>query len=308
MLTRYAQHNLTWVDLVAPTPTEVRALMKEFDLDPLIAEELLMPSFKPKVERRGDAIFAILHFPALRVGSPSGGIAPRPEQEIDFVVGKHFLITTRYEQIDPLHSFAKAFEVNTVLGRGAATHGGHLFAAMVRRLYEALGAECDNVHRHLMDIEERVFGGDERRMVIELSHTGRTIHDFRQSLLPHREMLDSLEPVGARFFGAEFSYYARELVGAFGRVERSLENLHDSLQELRATNNSLLTTKQNEAIKILTMMAFITFPLSLVVAIFSMPGPYVPLVGSPGGFWIVIGILVALAVSFLAYFKHKDWI
>ncbi len=307
MLTRYAQHNLTWVDLVAPTAEEVRALMKEFDLDPLIAEELLVPSFKPKVERRGDAIFVILHFPVLRMGG-SMGAAKRPEQEVDFIVGKHFLLTTRYETIDPLHSFAKAFEVQSVLGRGAATHGGHLFAAMVRRLYEGLGAECDNVHRHLMDIEEHIFNGDERRMVIELSHTGRTIHDFRQALLPHGEMLESLEPVGSRFFGAEYAYYARELMGAYQRVERSLDNLYGSLNELRATNDSLLNTKQNEIMKTLTVLAFLFLPLTFITGLFGMNTVSDPIIGTRGDFWILVGMMAALAICFFVYFKKKNWL
>lgn len=308
MLTRYAQHHLTWIDLVAPTPAEVRELMKEFDLDPLIAEELLVPSFKPKVERRGDAIYIILHFPALRVGAPRGGAAQRPEQEVDFIVGKHFLITTRYENIDPLHSFAKAFEVNAVLGRGGATHGGHLFAAMTRNLYDALGLECDNVHRHLQDIEEHIFNGDERRMVLELSHTGRTIHDFRQALLPHKEMLESLEPTAGRLFGAEFSYYARELTGAYLRVERSLDNLYDSLQELRATNDSLLNTKQNEIMKTLTVLAFVFLPLSFIAGLFGMNTVSDPIIGSPGDFWILSGAMLVIAIGCFVYFKRKGWL
>jgi hypothetical protein len=111
MLTRYGQKNAVWIDLVAPTPAEVRGLMHEYGIDPLIAEELLVPSFKPKVERRGEVIYVILHFPVMR------GMGQRSEQEIDFVIGKDFLITTRYNTVDPLHAFAQAFEVNTVLGR-----------------------------------------------------------------------------------------------------------------------------------------------------------------------------------------------
>ena len=53
MLTRYAQRNLTWIDLVAPSAAEVRALMTEFDIDPVIAEELTSPSPKSKAEHRG---------------------------------------------------------------------------------------------------------------------------------------------------------------------------------------------------------------------------------------------------------------
>jgi magnesium transporter len=304
MLTRYAQHTLTWVDLVAPTPAEVRALMKEFELDPLIAEELLVPSFKPKVERRGDAIYVILHFPAMR----TAGSSARAEQEIDFLIGKHFLITTRYENIDPLHSFAKAFEVNAVLGRGSATHGGHLFAAMARKLYEALGNECDNVRRHLQDVEDRIFSGDERKMVIELSQTGRTIYDFREALAPHKEMLSSFEPVAGRFFGAEFSYYVRELIGAYERVGVALENLRDSLTELRATNDSLLNTKQNEIMKTLTVLAFVFLPLSFIAGLFGMNTVNNPIIGAPGDFWIISGGMFIIAVGCFIYFKRKGWL
>lgn len=302
MMMRYAQGSLTWVDMVAPSAPEVRAIMKEFGLDPLIAEELLVPSFKPKVEKRGDAIYLILHFPALRA------VGSRPEQEIDFVIGKHFLITTRYENIDPLHSFAKAFEVNAVLGRGGATHGGHLFVAMAKSLYEALSDECGAMRERLQIIEEGIFRGDERSMVVELSHVGRTIHDFRESLMPHQEMLVSLEPVASRYFGQEFAYYVREVVGAYQRIERTLSHLRDSLGEMRETNNSLLTTKQNDIMKEFTVLAFVFLPLSFVAGLFGMNTVNNPIIGHPADFWIIAGGMVVLATAFLVYFKHKDWL
>src|SRR5665213_138166 len=132
MLTRYVQRHLTWIDLVSPTPEEVRSLMQEFAIDPLIAEELLLPSYKSKVERREGYVYVILHFPILR------GLNKRPEQEIDFILGRNFLITARFAATEHLHSFAKIFEVNSVLGQGSATHGGHLFTAMASNLYRAL--------------------------------------------------------------------------------------------------------------------------------------------------------------------------
>lgn len=303
MLTRYVQRNLTWIDLVSPSPAEVRSLMREFNLDPLVAEELLAPTYRPKVERRGDIIYAILHFPVLR------GIHKRPAEEIDFIIGKHFLITTRYGVVDPLHAFAKAFEVNAVLGgTSAMSHGGHVFAAMARMLYQVLEGECESVERHLDDIEERIFTGDERRMVADISQTGRTIYDFRQFLLPHREMLASLEGLSARLLGPEFSFYIRGIIGEYERVRSAVEHLREALVELRETNNSLLSTKQNEIMKTLTIMAFVTFPLTLISSIFGMNTHYLPIVGLPGDFWIVTGMMAMLAGTFFFYFKHKGWL
>ena len=302
MLTRHSQKNLTWIDLVSPSPAEVRELMKEFDLHPLMAQELLVPTYRSKVERQGDEALAILHFPTLR------GVAERADHEIDFIIGKGFLITTRYENIDPLHIFGRVFEVEAVLGRSSATHGGHLFASMVRSLYQALGDEGEALSRRLKEIEDRIFKGDERRMVIELSQTGRVIHDFRQALLPHREMLSSLGPALERLFGHEFSYYIRDIEGACARVERAFLHLRESLEELRETNNSLLSTKQNEVMKTLTVVAFIFLPLTFITQIFGMSTPYLPLINEPGGFLLVLGGLAFIAAGCLLYFKRKGWL
>jgi len=203
MVTRYVRKDVTWIDCVSPSSGEVRALIQEFGIDPFIAEEFLLPSYKAKVERHGDHLYVILHFPVLH------GAQHHPEQEIDFLIGKDFLITTRYETVDPLHSFAKAFEVDAVLGRSTTTHGGHLFVSMAQNLYRAVLNECDTVQKRLNSIEEHIFSGDERRMVAKLSQVGRTIHDFRRSLAAHREMLFSFDPAGTRMFRQEFSYYVR---------------------------------------------------------------------------------------------------
>jgi magnesium transporter len=277
--------------------------MHEFGIDPLIAEELLVPSFKPKVERRGEHIYVILHFPVLR------GVHQRPEQEIDFVIGKNVLITARYAASNPLHVFAKAFEVDSVLNRKVPmTHGGHLFAAMARNLYQALESECDALERHLQEIEEKIFGGNERSMVVDISQTGRTLHDFRQALLPHEEMLTSLEPTATRFFGAEYSFYIHAVEGEYRRVRNVLEHLRDSLVELRETNNSLLSTKQNEIMKTFTVLAFIFLPLSFIASLFGMNTVNNPIIGGTYDFWIIVGIMTALALVFFAYFKRKDWL
>lgn len=302
MITRYAQGNLTWVDLIAPSAAEIRTIMTEFGLDPVIAQELTSPSPKSKAERRGNLLYLVLHFPALRA------LHSRPEQEIDFIIGKSFLITTRYANIDPLHSFAKAFEVSSVLGRGSAEHGGHLFVGMVRDLYHSLLIECDRIHERLDDVEDKIFAGREKEMVTQISIVGRLIHDFRRTLEPHKIMLESLEPYGDRIFGQGFSYHLRSITGEYERVRHVLEHLHEWLGEMRETNNSLLSLKQNDIMKNLTIMAFITFPLTLLSSLFAIDARHKPIVGMEYDFWIILGIMGAAALIFFSFFKYKKWL
>jgi len=303
MLTRYEQGSLTWIDLVTPNEQEVRSLMHEFGLHPLVAEQLLTPADKPKVERYDNLFYLILTFPTLR-----GGMSNRPEQEIDFCIGKNFFITARYENINPLHSFAKVFEVHSVLGtRREQQSSVTIFASMLQNLYSGLVTECDALGWRLSEIEERIFKGDERSMVAQLSQVGRSIHDFRQALSPHKEILHSLELPGEKLFGREFVYYLQSINREYKKVEYALENLRDALNELRETNNSLLSTKQNEVMKTLTVLAFIFLPLTFIGQLLGM-SVALPFGDIPNLFWMVIAGMAVVAASIFAYFKHKGWL
>src|SRR4051812_9596231 len=100
MRSRFEHHALVWIDLESPTRGEVQDVVNEFNIEPLVAEELLLPSSKPHTEFHGAYIYLVLHFPALHHSHKT------QEQEVDFVIGHKFLITTHYDTIDPLHNFS----------------------------------------------------------------------------------------------------------------------------------------------------------------------------------------------------------
>jgi magnesium transporter len=70
----------------------------------------------------------------------------------------------------------------------------------------------------------------------------------------------------------------------------------------------MLTTRQNEIIKNLTIMAFITFPLTLLSSMFGMNTTSSPILGHPADFWIIVGIMLSGGVGFFTFFKYKRWL
>ena len=303
MLNRHTHGKIVWIDLESPTQDEVRSLIEEFSIDAFVAEELLFPSVKPRCESHDRYIYVILHFPALR-HSHKGR-----EQEVDFVIGRDFIITSRYDTIDPLHKFAKVFEVNSVLDKSnIGDHAGFVFYYMLRKMYKSVEHELSYVHDALMGIERQIFKGVEREMVMSLSHSGHDLLLLRQAIEPHRDVLHSLEFEMARFFGDEFRPYLRGLSNGYFRVHNHIMRHTETLHELRETNNSLLTTKQNEVMKTFTILAFVTLPLSLIATLFGMNTVYTPLTQRPDGFWIILlGMGVAALLMYL-YFRNKKWL
>lgn len=302
MLARRTLKGMVWFDLESPTPTEVRTLMNEYDLHPTVAEELLKPSLKSKAERYDNCIYLILHFPTSQGANAHA-------QEVDFVLGRDFIITTRYEAIDPLFKFSKVFEANSLIEQADTNNRtGYTFCAMLRNIYQSLDGELESVSITLQRIEERIFEGQERAMVTELSRAARILLTFRQTLMPHKDMLDSIEAPGVRFYGQGFAYHLRGVASEYLRLASNLQSERDMLTELRATNDSLLTTKQNETTKKLTITAFITLPLTVVASLFGMNVENTPLVGNPNDFWLVVLLMAALSIALLWFFKFRKWL
>ena len=303
MLSRQQYGKLTWLDLESPTHREVVDIAEEFGLAPLVAEELLFPSTKPRVEFYETHMYVILHFPAFNRSRSSF------EEEIDFVVGHNFIITTHYDTIDPLHKFSKVFEVNAILDKsGFGEHAGFIFFYMLKKLYQDIEHEMDRIRKDLLHFEDHIFSGHEVEMVKAVSRTARDLLDMRQTIEPHREVLKTIESEGARFFGDKFSPYLRALANEYYRVHNHVMRHTDTVHELRETNNSLLSTKENETMRILTIMALLTFPLSLMVAILQINTVHNPIIGLPYDFWIILGAVVFTGTCMILYFKHRGWL
>ena len=303
MLNRYVHSGITWIDLENPTTAEIRLVMEEFNLSHFVAEELLLPTMKPRVEFHEGYLYTILHFPALRHTHKTS------EQEVDFVVGEKFLITTHYDTIDPLHKFAKAFEVDSVLDKGVMSeHAGYLFFYMLRRLYKSVEHELDSVKGDIVHIEQHMFSGHEVAMVRAISRCARDVLNLRQTIEPHRDILKTLQDDGRQFFDENFIPFLRSLENDYYRLHNHIMRLTDTLHEIRETNNSLLSTKEGETMRVLTTMALLTFPLVLILDVFTIESVHNPIYGSEYDFWILLGIIVSAGGSMLWYFRHKKWL
>ncbi|MBP9749276.1 MAG: hypothetical protein KBD21_00860 [Candidatus Pacebacteria bacterium] len=305
MVYRHAHGNIVWIDAVTPTQEEVRALMEEFDLDPLVADELLAPSVRSRVDTRNEYFYLVLQIPAFRHLHDLDGVS----LELDFVIGKNWIITTRYDSINPLHDFSRLFEVDTILDRNnMGAHAGYVFYYMLTEIYRMLLDELTHIGVRLDTAEERIFSGYEREMVLELSRLSRDLLNYTQALDSHAGMLRSIETPGVALFGYEYARVLRSALGEYERLAAAIKSARSSLNELRETNNSLVTTKQSEIMKIFTIMAFVTFPLTLISSVFSMNTEVTPIVGSPHDFWIIVGVMLTMALSFFTYFKYKRWL
>ncbi len=309
MIYSYKHKDVTWIDLENPTKDEVRDLIERFKIDAVVAEELLSPSTRSKADLHNDYIYLILHFPKKTENHNYTGPLKKDSVEIDFIIGKNFIITTRYSSVDAILEFSKIFESDSILNRSnIGVHAGYVFYYMIRNIYKSIYEEVQNMKDQIAIYEENVFSGKEREMVETLSKMNRVLLYYKESLSFHKEILVSFEDAGKHIFEAEFTYYLRAVMGEYHKAQSALEGSINYLSELRETNNSLLSTKQNEIMKMIAIISFITFPMTLISSIFGMNTSSIPFLGSNNDFMIIIGSMMILAGFMFLFFKKKKWL
>ncbi len=307
MIYEYKNKGIVWVDLENPTSDEVKNIAERFGIDPMVAGELLIPTVRSRVDYYKDYIYLILLFPV----SNSSTLDNHTErtQEVDFIIGKKFIVTTRYTTVDALLEFSKVFEVHSILNKGnMSDNAGYIFYYMVQFLYKSLLNRLANIRDLLTDVENQIFAGDERKMVQEISKIDRFLLNYSECTSLHREVLESFAIVGKKFFGESFDYYLHSIVGEYLKVKTEMTSIKDYLNELRDTNNSLLTTKQNEIMKVLTVTNYIFLPLALIAGLFNMNTETMPIVGMPYDFYVILSIMIILMGAMFIYFKWKKWL
>lgn len=310
MVYTYKHKGITWIDLESPTKTEVRNLVEQVGIDPLVANELLAPTTRSRVDLHSNYIYLILHFPhKIKDHNYNNGYLHKDPTEIDFIIGKDFIITTRYSVVDAILDFSKVFESDSILDKSnIGKHAGYVFYYMIKNVYKSMYEEVQNMRDQISDYEDKVFSGKEKEMVITLSRMNRVLLYYKEALSFHKEILVSFEEAGKYIFEDEFKYYLRAVLGEYHKVQSAIESSSDYLSEIRETNDSLLSTKQNEVMKMIAIISFITFPMTLLSSIFGMNTSKTPILGVENDFWIIIGGMLIMAGFMFLFFKRKDWL
>lgn len=298
MLKKFKYKDITWLDLESPTKEELAQIGEEHQIHPLVIDELVDPSQRTKVDLYNDYLYLVLHFPGVE----------KDYQEVDFVVGKDFIITAHYEPLNALYDFAKIFEADFEWKKSTEKiHAGHIFFYILRELYSSLESGLNLINDDLKRVEKKVFNGQEREVVKSLAHINHELLDYRWSLRSHRDILNSLELVGSEIFGKKFEYHLKTLVVEEIHLQNTLDNLRETFSDLSETNDSLLAIKTNHTMKVLTVIAFVFLPMTIISQVFGLTFNYLPLANNPLGFYIVLSLMTTGTLALYLVARLKKW-
>jgi magnesium transporter len=296
-------NGLRWVNIEWPGSLERTWLEEHFEFHALDLEDVLSRNQRPKIDEYENYLFIVLHFPVFdkNVGRLNAG-------ELDMFVGPDFLITIPNVPLQPVEYLFESCRASEDLRQQLFSNGpGYLLYRIVDDSFDYCFPMLRKMGNKLDRLEEDIFEGGAEEVVRDISNAKQEIINFRKIIRPQRSVLRDLERTKQRYLAQDMEIYFDDIVDASERIWDMLENYKEVVEALEDTNESVITHRLNNVLRVLTSVSVILLPLTLIASIWGM-NVRVPGEQSIGAFWTIIGVMLCVLVGMVLFFRRRGWL
>jgi len=296
--------DLTWLDIEKPTERETEHLAKNYPFHPLDLDDCLSRIQRPKIDEYKDYLFLVFHFPIFnqetRVTTPS---------QVSVFIGTNYLITLHRGELKPLVKLFRECQIDEESRQENFCQGsGYLLYRIVDRLVDYCLPILNKIGANIEDVEDNIFSNEMPRAIKEISLLRRDIISFRRIIWPMRAVIGSLEPKIRRFTKPDLAVYFGDMVDHVDRIWDGLDEYKEIIEGLNDTHDSLASNRTSEVTRLLTIIATILLPITVVASVFGMNIPLGVFEASSYSFLYVLLIMLAIIVGMLYFFRRRRWI
>jgi magnesium transporter len=296
---------LTWVNVVAPDVETAQGLADRFGWHPLDVEDIVSKRQRPKVDDYEDEgyLFAVLHFPFY-----DKQVQRLNAAELDLFIGHDYVVTIPNRELHPVTRLFGRCETDEhrreqLFARGS----GRLLYEILDDLFDYCFPILDKIAHKLDVIEDEMFEGASQEVVRDISNVKQEIISYRKIVKPERSTLRVLERRVEAFLPEELELYFDDIVDAAERIWDLLDNYKEVVEGLESTNESVISHRQNDVLRLLTVFTVIVLPLTMLTGVFGMNVAF-PGEGTREAFWVIVAALVAVLVGMAGFFRWKRWL
>jgi magnesium transporter len=298
-----ASEDLRWVNIERPGTVDRAWLEEHFEFHPLDYEDVLSRNQRPKIDEYDDYLFIVLYFPVF-----DKAVGRLNAAELDIFIGPDFLITLPNTPLPPIEYLFERCRSSEEVRAGLFSKGsGYLLYKIVDDAFDYCFPMLRKIGNKLERIEEEIFEGRSEEIVRDISNSKQEIINFRKIIRPQRAVLRDLERTKQRYLADDLEVYFDDIVDASERIWDMLENFKEVVEALESTNESVISHRVNEVLRVLTAFSVVILPLTLFASVFGMNVDF-PFDTGVSAFWAILGGMLVVLGAMLGYFRRRGWL
>jgi len=290
-----------WLDLMNPTPDDLRIVADTLDLHELAVEDAFKGLQRPKLEHYDSHLFINMYHADF-----DGKTDVLDTDEISVFVTKRGLITIRDDETFDIKKITRRWDDSIELaGAGVAFLLWGLLDVIVDSYFEVI----QKLDIEVEELEDLLFS--DKRNDREIQNRSYALRKalvlLRRVAVPMREVLNPLVKRESGFLSNEMFAYFQDVYDHIMRVGDWTDSLRDLVTTLLETNLTIQGNNMNLIMKKVTSWAAIIAVPTAITGFYGQNVPY-PGFGAIDGFWISTAAIIVGSVALYWAFRKRDWL
>jgi magnesium transporter len=293
---------VTWINIDGLHEIDIiEKIGHHFDIHPLTLEDIVNTGQRPKAEDYDDYVFIV--FKMLFYDDAKMHIT---SEQVSIILGAHYLISFQEKEGD-VFNFVRE-RIRKAKGRIRKSGPDYLTYALIDATVDHYFFIIEKVGEKLEQIEEELLENPNPQTLQSIHSLKREMIYFRKQVWPIRELLNHLMHEESQLIREANHIFFRDIYDHTIQVIDAIESMRDILTGMQDLYLSTLSNKMNEVMKVLTIMATIFIPLTFIAGIYGMNFKFMPELEWKWSYPVLWGVLVAIFVGMLLWFRRKRWL
>jgi magnesium transporter len=293
---------VTWINVDGVHDSEiVEKLGSYFGLHPLILEDIMTTSQRPKMEDLGDAVYIVLNMVEWGSGDPD-----LVTEQMSLVFGKNFVLSFQErpgDTFDPVRE-----RIRKGKGRIRKMGPDYLAYTLIDAVVDDYFVVLERMGEQIEEIEDELVADPKKATLNEIHAMKREMIFLRKSAWPLREVISRLERAESPLIQKTTGIFFRDVYDHMIQVIDNVETFREMLSGMLDMYLSSVSNRMNEVMKILTIIGTIFIPLTFIAGVYGMNFKFMPELEWRWGYFLLWGMMLAVGISLLVYFKRKKWL
>ena len=293
---------VTWINIDGLHQVEIiEKIGKQFGIHPLVLEDIVNTSHRPKFEDFDKYFFTILKLP--EYDETSGEIV---EQQITLLTGENYVVSFLEQPSGIFDSVRNRIRSSVwrIRKRGADYLTYALIDSIVDNLYKLLHTSGERIEH----LEEELMDSPTHVTLEQIHHLRKKMMIIQKICWSQREMVYELLQSESELIDERTNPFFRDVFDHIIQIIDTVETYRDILKGLLDFYHSTTSNRMNEVMKVLTIMASIFIPLTLIAGIYGMNFEFIPELKWHYGYFWALGLMIGAGMMLLYLFKRKNWL
>ncbi len=287
--------SVVWFDVEKPSDAEIEWLRSVVGFEMPPREVFGDIEISSKYKEDSEAIYMNLSF----VIQQKEDIIVEP---VLFFIKGRFLVSLRYRDIPTIMIFQKRLERNPATFQFPEA----IFAQIINIEIDRIGDRLEILGRRIRNLRKEVFVEQSEEIIKEISYYDELNITLRESINEKLRILGHF--VKSPKVNAQTK---RDIKVALDDLHTLLDYTTFYMDKIDSIQNSLLgliSIRQNEAVKVFTVLATIFLPATLIASIFGMNFEYMPELHWKYGYPYSLFLMVSTTLVLIYWVKKKGWL